>query len=110
MIANYANIQISYKKEFGSYILQGDQLRKESPLDSLPDYHLYTSVDELPAEYKKFLPTEALPFLKKDSFRLILTVKNKFANEVCFWMVDENDKPKKYPERFIPEVANKPER
>lgn len=92
-------VQRAHKDVYGVYQLDPDKLR--NCLESLPDgYVLYFSREELPESYRQILPDASLPYLAKDSYRLLLAVPHRFRPEIIFWTIDPNEVPVLLPERM----------
>ncbi|MNK07874.1 hypothetical protein D3C87_257960 [compost metagenome] len=98
-IGVYAGAQKAHKDEFGSYIDKSEDFKKCcTPLP--PDYEIYASAEEMPVSFRRGIPEDLQPYLTKNSYRLLLSVKNEQVDEFAFWSVDEKGQPQKLSQRI----------
>lgn len=82
----------AYKDSYGTYVTDSQTIKNCS--DFFPaGYVLYYSKDGIPSEYLKSLPELSLPYLDKNSYKLLLAVKHRYHDEIFFWTVDQRNDP-----------------
>lgn len=78
--------QESYKKEFNTYNLNSEELKKLLFLTN--EVVGFASVDEIPEELSTAIKIEDKPYIDKNSYKIIIFINSQKYNRQAVWSFD----------------------